>query len=131
MECLLVTAFLIFVIAIPFARMLFRRNSPNHWRKLLRLDLAALIVIVTGVAGALAIVRGADLVSAICVLTIVLPMSLAFAWLARYVIEDFAARGARRTNRGETDMSFLNGAEKPAEEVVPAELANGERQGQP
>jgi hypothetical protein len=119
-------AFLVLAIAIPLARMLFRKNSPNHWRRLLRLDLAALIVITTGVAMALAIVRGADLASALCVLTLVLPMSLAFAWLARYAIEDLSARRARRGENNELDLSFLTREEEREEEVVQADVVENE-----
>jgi hypothetical protein len=126
MECVFIFAGLVIAVAVLSVRMLFGKG-PNNWRRLIRLDLAALLVILTGVAGALAVVRGADLGSALCVLTIVLPMSLAFAWLARYVIEDVAAWRIRRGKNREADLSFLASEHRPDEEIVPAELADERR----
>ena len=125
MECIgLVIVFIVMTIVIPFAQMLFGKG-PNSWRRLLRLDLAALLVIVAGFAGALAIVRWLDLASALCLLTIVLPLSLSFAWLCRYVLEDVTS-GRRKRTRRQADLSFLQDAAPPADDVVKAQTA-GER----
>jgi hypothetical protein len=128
MECVLVLAFIVFAVAVPLARMLFRKG-PNHWRRLLRLDLAALLVITTGVAGAFAMVRGADLGSALCALTFILPMSLAFAWLGRYVLEDLAAGRRRHGKLPEVDLSYLQHSESSNVGDVPiqAEAVDDDR----
>ena len=121
----LVLLFIVMTIVIPMAQMLFGKG-PNNWRRLLRLDLAALLVIVAGFAGALAIVRWFDLASALCLLTIVLPMSLCFAWLARNVLEDFAS-GRRKRNAQPVDLSCLQDPNQTSDAVVVAQ-AVAERQ---
>src|SRR6187401_1600039 len=99
MECLaLMVLFLVVFVLLPLGRMLFG-TGPNNWRRLVRLDLAALIVFITGVAVALAIVRGMDWPSALCLLTFVLPTAIAFVWLGRFLLEDLS-RNRTKSLRG-------------------------------
>ncbi|MDX1945039.1 MAG: hypothetical protein SFU86_06500 [Pirellulaceae bacterium] len=110
-------------IAIQFGQMLFRRG-PNHWRNLLRVDLAAMLVLITGVAGALALVRSLDPWAAACVLTLALPAAIAFAWMGRYLLEDLA-RSRRRAHGISEDAKFAwppaqpeNPTASPPEEIL-------------
>jgi hypothetical protein len=122
MECLaLVVVFIVMTIGIPMYRMLTGKGA-NNWRRLVRVDLAALLVITAGCAAALAIVRWFELGEAICMLTVVLPLMLCFAWLARYVIEDTLSRRRKVTNQ-KTDLSFLRGDTAP-HEIVAAEAVD-------
>jgi hypothetical protein len=122
MECLAILAFLLLAIVVPFAKMLFG-SGPNNWRKLIRFDLATIFLMVTGVGLALAVVRGVDPVSAVFALILVLPLSLAFVWLGRYVFEDMTARTERPGAKRDADLSFLARDQEPqgpAEELVQA-----------
>ena len=121
----LLALFLVFIVlafGIPMYRMLFGKGA-NNWRRLLKVDLAALLVITAGCAAALAIVRRLDLASALCVLTVVLPFCLCFAWLTRYVLEDTLSK-RRQTVSEKADLSFLGRDTHAPEEVVVAEMVD-------
>lgn len=119
MECIAIMAFLLLVAVAPLVRMLFG-SGPNNWRKLLRFDLATIFLMVSGVGLALAIVRRVDLVTAIFAMLLVLPLSLAFVWLGRYVFEDMTDRTIRPGAKRNADLSFLARDEEPVEEIVHA-----------
>lgn len=124
MECLILLPLVLLAwFAIQFGQILFRKG-PNHWRNLLRVDLAAMLVLITGVAGALALVRGLDPWAATCVLTLALPAAIAFAWMGRYLIEDLA-RSRRRAHGTSGDAKFAwppaqpeNPTASPPEEIL-------------
>jgi hypothetical protein len=89
MECVL---FLIVLLAIlPLLSMLLGRG-PNNLRRLLRLDLAAFFVLTAGIALAFGVTRAIawddGRAVAALILVLVLPMTLATAWFARFVIEE-------------------------------------------
>lgn len=120
MECILVTlVVIVFVVLIPVARMLFGRG-PNNIRRLVRLDLAAFLVLTAGVALALGIVRTFKPLEAACVLVIALPAMIAFAWLARYAIEEiWLGFRRKREQRGQiVDLSYLDVSHPSAGEAA-------------
>jgi hypothetical protein len=119
MECLAILAFLLLAIVVPFTKMLFG-SGPNNWRKLIRFDLATIFLMLSGIGVALAIVRGVDPISALFALILVLPLSLAFVWLGRYVFEDLTARTIRPGVKLDADLSFLAREQGPAEEIIHA-----------
>ena len=57
MELLLLLLLIAILPLVGLARMLFGRG-PNSWRRLIRLDIAAFLVLTAGVALAFAFVRG-------------------------------------------------------------------------
>lgn len=119
MECIAILAFLLLTIVVPFGRMLFG-SGPNNWRKLIRFDLATIFLMLSGIGVALAIVRGVDPISAVFALILVLPLSLAFVWLGRYVFEDLTTRTIRPGAKHDADLSFLAREQEPAEEIIHA-----------
>jgi hypothetical protein len=121
MECLAALAIIVLLVLVPLARMLFGKG-PNNLRRLMRLDIAAFLVLTAGVALALAIARVEQSYGMACILVLVLPFALAFAWLGRYLLEDVAVGfGRRLKSRQDADLSFLT--QPPTEdEVVAAEL---------
>lgn len=127
MEVLLLLIVLGTLTLVPLARMLFGRG-PNNIRKLLRLDLAALMVLTAGVAFAFALVRSLNPLEAACILAFALPATIALAWLGRYMIEEFALGLRRRREQREqtANLDFLNEPE-PIEATVVEEADRGER----
>jgi hypothetical protein len=103
--------------------MLFGRG-PNNWRRLMRLDLAALLVLTAGVALAFAIVRGLDPLEAAWILVLALPAMIAFAWLGRYALEELAIGFGRKRDRHEqsADLSFLK--DPPQDEIIEANIVD-------
>ena len=120
--CLLVV--LGILVLIPLWQMLFGRG-PNNIRRLVRLDLAAFLVLTAGAALALAIVRNFPPVEAVCILVVALPAMIALAWLARYMIEEFVLSWRRRREQREqaVDLGFLNDTDPPIEATIVEDAA--------
>ncbi len=143
MELLLLLLLIALVPLMGLWQMLFGRG-PNSWRRLIRLDLAALVVFTAGVALAFAIVRQLNPWEAACILVIALPAMVAFAWFGRYALEELVLGFRRRADRREqsADLSFLKQPSETAAidcEIVEAEIVdsspdsafNGEPQAMP
>jgi hypothetical protein len=126
MELLLLLLLIALVSLVGFGQMLFGRG-PNSWRRLIRLDLAALLVLTAGVALAFAIVRQLNPWEAACILVLAVPAMIAFAWLGRYALEELVLGFRRRADRREqsADLSFLKQPSETAAidcEIVEAEI---------
>jgi hypothetical protein len=102
---------------------MFRAVPSASLRNLVRLDLTALFVLTAGIAAALAVARIEPVLG-----VFFLPFALAFAWLARYFIEDVAAGYRKRSQmrRSESNLAFLNASELESEQGEPivAELVD-------
>ena len=123
MECILsVIVVAVLFVLVPLLQMLFG-PGPNNIRKLVRLDLAAFLVLTAGVALSLAIVRFMEAREAACVLVIALPTTIALAWLGRYYIEDtvLSFRRKRQARDQGADLSFLSDP-PPAGEIIEATI---------
>jgi hypothetical protein len=137
MELLLLLLLIAILPLVGLWRMLFGRG-PNSWQRLIRLDLAALLVLTAGVALALAIVRRLNPWEAACILVLALPAMIAFAWLGRYALEELVLGFHRRQDRHKrsADLAFLS---EPPGDTVEATLVeqpttdslNGEPQAMP
>ena len=127
MDALLLFFALGILVLVPLFRMLFGRG-PNNIRKLVRLDLAAFLVLTAGVALAFAIVRNVPPFEAACILVVALPAMIALAWLGRYMIEEFVLGWRRRREERErtANLDFLKEPEPPIEATVVEEDAPGE-----
>jgi hypothetical protein len=126
MELILLLLLIALLPVVGIGRMLFGRGA-NSWRRLVRPDIAALLVLTAGVAVAFALVRGLNPLEASCILVVALPAMIAFAWLGRYFLEDMVLGFRQKRDRHErsADLSFLD--KPPAvtvddEEVVQAEV---------
>ena len=116
MELLLLVLLIALLPLVGFGQMLFG-PGPNSWRRLIRLDLAALLVLTAGVALAFAIVRQLSPWEAACILVLAVPAMIAFAWLGRYALEELVLGFRRRQDRREqtADLAFL---EMPDQQLV-------------
>ena len=135
MELLLLVLLIALLPLVGFWQMLFGRG-PNSWRRLIRLDLAALLVLTAGVALAFAIVRQLNPWEAACILVLAVPAMVAFAWLGRYALEELVLGFRRRASRREqtADLSFLDRSDQPAVgdgEFVEAEIVTPPTDGPP
>jgi len=129
MDALFLFAVLGILVLIPLWRMLFGRG-PNNIRRLLRLDLAALLVLTAGVALAFALVRSLPPLEAACILVVALPAMIALAWLGRYMIEEFILGWRRRREQREkvVDLNFLKDPEPPIQATIVEKSDSGESQ---
>jgi hypothetical protein len=122
MECMLALLLLAALPAIPLARMLFGKG-PNSFRRLVRPDIAAFLVLTAGCAAAFAVARVEQGAGWLCILVLALPFALSLAWLGRYFLEDLSLEFGRRRSRrdADADLTFLNGTVDDAAAIQPVQ----------